>query len=114
MSDVGTVGDNFRVVFLLEPEKEDGGIQPSRVCDDDFHDACGIGENRGFGKTGCCLKRGADVVVCFARAESRFLKEGDDEVEALADFSGFQKALAIVGIVDELLGDGVGRGSCCR
>ena len=40
------------------------------------------------------------------------MKEGDDEVEALADFSGFQKALSIVGIVDELLGDGVGRGRC--
>ena len=38
LADIGAVGDDFRVVFRLEPEKENGGIEPPRVCDDDFHE----------------------------------------------------------------------------
>ncbi len=38
LADVGAVGDDFGVVFFLEPEKEDGGIETPGVCDDDFHE----------------------------------------------------------------------------
>ena len=38
------------------------------------------------------------------------LEEVDEEVDAFADFGGFEETLAVVGVVDELLGDGVGGG----
>ena len=41
---------------------------------------------------------------------TRFLKKADEKVDALSDLGGFEKALAVVGVVDELLGDGVRAG----
>ena len=39
LAHIGAIGDDLGVVFRLEPEKKDGGIEPPRICDDDFHEA---------------------------------------------------------------------------
>ena len=37
LSHVCAVGNDVRAVSLFEPGKQDGGVQPSGVSDDDFH-----------------------------------------------------------------------------
>ena len=37
LADVGRVGNNFGVIVLLEPANQNGGVETSRVCENDFH-----------------------------------------------------------------------------
>ena len=37
LADIGAKRDHLRVVRLLEPAQDDGGIQPSRISDNDSH-----------------------------------------------------------------------------
>ena len=37
LSDIRRKGNDLSGVMLLEPTDEDGGVEPSRVCEYDFH-----------------------------------------------------------------------------
>ncbi len=50
LADVGDEGDDVVVVVFLQPRNDDGGVQPSRICKDNFftheHSSAGSGEHR--------------------------------------------------------------------
>ena len=63
LADVRAESDDFRAVGFLEPTQQDGGIQPARICDDDFHIGCKLeavcaGQKR-KSENICCNRRRA-------------------------------------------------------
>ena len=50
LADVRGKGDDLRVVGLLQPFENDRGIEPARVCEDDFHGGASFGQRVGRAK----------------------------------------------------------------
>ena len=38
LTDIRTVGNDFSIVFFLEPKEQNGGIEPPGVGDENFHE----------------------------------------------------------------------------
>jgi hypothetical protein len=53
LTDVGTEADDLAVVLLRDPTNSDGGIEPSRVCEQDLADHAGVICEVGTVSAGC-------------------------------------------------------------